>query len=258
MKHQDKNTEESDKPRLKERPKASWEKFLQEIREARVDLGNPENAWYRGLWRSSYSLIPSLLRLPQEFRKEQWLFEKYTQAAAHLGLERESDWETLFDMQHYGIPTRLLDWTETLGVAIFFALGTSPSEAAVYVLDPAALNLHATGSPAIRHIGDSSFEYRSVYWDKRPFAPRIPIAMEPPFQNNRIFAQRGVFTIHGDDPRGLEEQYQDCIRKVILPLDAREDAFEFLEFASLNQLSIFPDIVGVAQHLTRRLTSTVM
>lgn len=240
-----------------DRSLSSWGKFLEDIRLARRELNNPEVVWYRGHWRSDYPLLPSLLRLPPELRKEQWLFDKYRQAAAHLRLERASDWETLFDMQHYGIPTRLLDWTETLGVAVFFALGTSPSEAAVYVLDPEALNLHGTGSRAIRQVGDTAFGYRSVYWEKRPFAPRLPIAMEPPFQNERIFAQRGVFTVHGDDVRGLEEQYPECLRKIVLPVEARAAAFEFLAFSSLNQLSIFPDIVGIARYLTGRLMNDV-
>lgn len=53
--------------------------------------------------------------------------------------EIDEEWSTLFDMQHYEVPTRLLDWTTTLGVAIAFALmdrdGTDGA-AAIYVLDP--------------------------------------------------------------------------------------------------------------------------
>src|SRR5262245_14710383 len=199
----------------------SWEGFLAGIREAREALGNPMTVWYRGHWHSEYPLLPSLLRVPQGLSKEQALFHKYRQAATHLMTARESDWETVFDMQHYAIPTRLLDWTETLGVAVFFALGTEPSEAAVYALDPIELNRLATGTPQVKHADDPGFSYRSVYWKKEPFAPRLPIAIEPPFQNGRLFAQRGMFTIHGDDERGLEQQCPSCVRKVLLPRAAR-------------------------------------
>lgn len=227
----------------------AWEAFLANMRRARKELGSPETVWYRGHWSSAYSLLPSLLRVSRGLSREQALFHKYRQAAAHLMKDRETDWETLFDMQHYGIPTRLLDWTETLGVAVFFALGTQPNEAAVYVLDPISLNRQATGTGQIKHSDDPGFSYRSVYWNKVPFAPRLPIALEPPFQNDRLFAQRGTFTIHGDDVQGLEQQCPDSVRKVILRAAARKGAAEFLEFASLNELSIFPDMVGIASHI---------
>ena len=231
----------------------AWETFMSEVRRAREELGNPETVWYRGHWSSAYSLLPSLVRVPGGLSKEQPLFHKYRQAAAHLMKERDSDWDTLFDMQHYGIPTRLLDWTETLGVAVFFALGTEPNEAAVYLLDPTKLNRQATGSREIKHSDDPGFSYRSVYWNKVPFAPRLPIALEPPFQNGRLFAQRGTFTVHGDDERSLDAQCPDCIRKVLLPSVARKGAAEFLQFASLNELSIFPDMVGIASHIRNLL-----
>ena len=118
----------------------AWNGFLTGVRNARAELKSPATVWYRGHWHSTYSLLPSLLRVSRGLSKEQELFYKHRQAATYLLKARESDWETVFDMQHYGVPTRLLDWTETLGVAVFFALGTQPSEAAVYVLDPTELN----------------------------------------------------------------------------------------------------------------------
>lgn len=41
---------------------------------------------------------------------------------AGLGLNKNSEWETLIDMQNYGVPTRLLDWMSNLGIALYFAL----------------------------------------------------------------------------------------------------------------------------------------
>jgi hypothetical protein len=232
----------------------SWDAVLSEIRQVRA-AAKTDTLWYRGHWSSSYTLLPSLLRSSAALQKEQILFQKYVQAAAHLGRSRASDWESLFDMQHYGIPTRLLDWTETLGVAVFFALGTQPSEGAIYILDPRKLNERSTGMPEPKRINDEHFKYRSVYWKKEPFAARLPIAIEPPFQNDRMFAQRGMFTIHGEDIRPLDEQYPECVARILLPVSARKGAKEFLHFASLNELSIFPDMVGVAAHIRNMIVA---
>ena len=42
----------------------------------------------------------------------------------------QTDWEQLFAMQHYGMPTRLLDWSENLFVAAYFAMGAPIDNAA--------------------------------------------------------------------------------------------------------------------------------
>ena len=235
-------------------PLDPWETFLANIRQAQKELRNPTKVWYRGQWRSGDPLIPSLHRVPKRLglKNEQSLFYGYLRAGAQLVTPRETDWETLFDMQHYGLPTRLLDWTETLGIAVFFALGTGENEAAVYVLDPVELNHQAIKKRtvnALRDPADPKASYKKVYWGKQHLAPSLPIAIAPPFQNDRLLAQRGTFTVHGTDEGSLEEQCPNCVRKVILPANARTDAMEFLSFAGLDRSSIFPDIVGVIPHI---------
>jgi FRG domain len=64
-----------------------------------------------------------------------------------------NDWDVLFAMQHYGTPARLLDWTEVLGVAVYFAtLGVDEANPdggpppCVWVLNPYALNAASVGA----------------------------------------------------------------------------------------------------------------
>jgi len=237
---------------------AEWEQFLEDVQQARNELGDPSTVWYRGHSNASWPLIPSLLRIKHGLQNEQALFQEFKRSATRLFAKRDSDWELLFDMQHYGIPTRLLDWSEILGVSVAFILHTdygADQDSALFVLNPAALN-ESSGINEIKSLpDDGEFDYKSIYWHKRPFAALHPIAVRPPLQSERLFAQRGVFTIHGNSTAALEKQCPLAIRKVTLPAVAKSGARRFLEYANLDEYAIYPDILGMSRHIVRKILS---
>lgn len=233
-----------------------WYNFLEEVRQAREDLGNPETVWYRGHSSSEWKLTPSLHRFELGMKNEKILFEDFQKFFLLMGKDHKwsSDWETLFDMQHYGVPTRLLDWTETLGVAIAFAVldhHDSHGDLAIYVLDPIKLN-EKSRLDEIKHIPNDHFEYKSIYWNHEPFGAMYPIAIDPPYENKRMLAQNGTFTIHGDKPDPIESLVPEAVRQVVLPESVLKGAHEFIEYADLNPHKIYPDLVGIASHLKRK------
>lgn len=233
----------------------TWNKFLSEVKTAKEQLGNPEIVWFRGQWNSIYYLLPSLLRYENGLEKEQSLFHTFKRFADKVFQSRESDWETLFDMQHYHIPTRLIDWTESFGIALYFAtyynkLKNSEKDAAIYLLDPVKLN-QISGKNEVLKIPreEDNFSYTGIYWKNIPFKPNAPIAIEPIFKNDRIVAQRGAFTVHHNEITPLEDLFPQAIKKIIIPNNAIPAAIEFLELANLNEYSVFPDLAGIAQYL---------
>lgn len=233
----------------------TWSEFLASVREATRELGSPAILWYRGMARSEYKLIPSLLRYETGAKKERDLFDEYQRSAARLTDKRDNDWELLFDMQHYGIPTRLLDWTDVLGVAVAFALYDTENayhDSSIHPLDPVKLNSKSGPAEIRRPVYDKDFNYKAIYWQGRPFNAVCPIAIDGPLQNDRMVAQQGAFTIHGSDAEFFEKYGSDCLRKIILKPDSKPGAREFLEHANLNAFSLYPDIVGMARHIVRR------
>lgn len=226
-----------------------WNRFLNEIADAIVDLGSPDTVWYRGVNNSSHVLRPTLLRYGNGVLKERELFERFSQISRVTGMRFESsdnEWDILFQMQHFGIPTRLLDWSEVFGVSLFFATLTHSNDSYIYVLNPKKLNEMAGKSTLLEGFERESFRYREIFWEGKPFKPSVPMAINPAHSNPRLAAQTGRFTIHGVDVRALEDVAPDCVRKIKLPLDAVQPAFDFLKMAGINEFRVFPDVGGAA------------
>ena len=230
----------------------NWKDFFEFAKLARANIGNPATVWYRGQSNTNYKLVPSLMRAEWSIQKEQDLFWEYERSANQLLPVRDNHWERLIDMQHFGLPTRLLDWTTVLGVAVAFALldGDDTTDSAIYLLNPEALNL-LSGRNSILRLSTSNldFDYEGQYLRDAESVPQLPIAIETTYSNSRILAQKGVFTVHGSENEPFDGDPSQFVFKLVLGKGAKKEAKEYLEFADLNASRIYPDMIGMVRHL---------
>jgi hypothetical protein len=163
------------------------------------------------------------------------------------------DW--LFLMQHYGVPTRLLDWTESPLVALYFALNdetVKDRNAALWALRPTELNKNANIIDADEKYYVPSFddaELKSYSIESLRNSNRVqllPVATIATRNNARIQAQLGVFTVHHSDERSIDAVGdQSHIFKYLIP-DADRAAFAAeLKLLGINRFSIFPEMSSI-------------
>ena len=239
---------------------SEWDYFLSNVKKAEAELGYPKEIWYRGQADTSWKLTPSLLRIKDWESKEHQLLYEYKKTASKLFKERVNDLENLFNMQHYGIPTRLLDWTTVMGMAIAFIIYDeyeAKTDGALFILDPIALNRMSDDIKGIINPQEGTFAKRVERHLKGiPLSlPNKPIAIQPDSisQNERLQAQKGTFTLHGHLAEGLETMSQSCVKKVPFPQHAKQEALQFLKWGNLDEYTIFPDIVGMARYIKRKV-----
>jgi hypothetical protein len=128
----------------------------------------------------------------------------------------EYEQEALFDMHDNYFPTRLLAWTESLHVAIFCALIRESHNAAIFVLDPVALNACSKiiGITKLNSFTQSHYDDLCVPDQAR--LPEYPVAINGNETDTGEIRTEKIFTLHGTNELPLEEQCPNCVVKVVL------------------------------------------
>jgi hypothetical protein len=234
-------------------------------------MGPNEPLWFRGDALASHPLVPSLYRHPDNLdvdsllRLEEDVIQRFRERGApYEHVPSDNKWELVFLMQHFGIPTRLLDWTENPYIGLFFALTAgrpiSSEPAAVWILQPSAWNQTALADisydEGILSIGNDALDsYRP---SSNPQFMRVaPVGLYGIHNSPRIVAQRGVFTIFGKATTPLEDLFEegdylsDALIKVEIPASSILKLRASLFAIGITDSVVYPDLPGLAIELKR-------
>jgi len=213
--------------------------------------------WFRGVSDEGHRLVPGVYRpdVPESLDEDDLRDDFTTRAWPFLSGTADvprDDWDWYFLMQHYGILTRLLDWTEAAGVGAYFALRSQrPSNPAIWLLDPFQLNQKvARWKDAILDVSDTRLQryLRPPFYEHA--LPRHPVAFLPPFKSRRIVAQKGAFTIHGESRRGLDEYSMGGhLVKVVVKRRDVVHLREELACLGITETSVFPELEGLSREV---------
>lgn len=200
-----------------------------------LQYGLPEADFFRGQSSTEYKLIPSIGRrfkdgeesVLKQYEKE--IFEDFKRKySMFTDVRPKNDKEFLFLAQHYGLPTRLLDWTYNPLIALYFAC-------------------------------ESNFEKNGVVYQSYPFSrrdfnedkddilsfPAITLLV-PNLTDVRYKNQNGLFVLY---PEPWKENFECIYAKYIIPAQCKKNILSKLEKIGITRSFIMPSLDSLCKDI---------
>jgi len=219
--------------------------------------------WFRGHSKEEWDLLPTIRRGYTK-KQEQYLSNEFRVRAGtryHSCPDEGnySDWLSL--MQHFGLPTRLLDWTRSPLVAAFFATehlqrhsthdaDEITSDACVWILYPRSLNIAQGFEPYLYPLNARSLQYLIKPAIKGEDQSDKVVATMAVETDPRMQMQQGAFTVHTSEiALNNIPGNEDWLYKVIIPAVAIKPMARELDIMGFTRASLFPDLDNLALEL---------
>lgn len=241
----------------------------------------PQFAVYRGCTCASWDLEHSLSRTKGDFAaKEREILSAFCEYSVRdlqeQGIDTRNDLQVMALGQHYGVPTRLLDWSRDPSVALHFATATNQhlsEDGAVWVVNPHLVHAATLAEPVRKKLSPGRPDDPQIlnYTTVMEIYPNVAdfdmhfvtgaymptIFFEPARFDERMVSQKGLFSLVGNPTTHVDEvlqQVDGACRKVILPTALKEEIRAELDAHENDERAYFPGLDGVGRFLTRKRT----
>jgi hypothetical protein len=238
------------------------EYFIKSINEYNDILSEIENkklyeVFYRGQ-TDDYSLLPSIGRsISFDENKELELFLEFKRLnKLYREINTTVEWDLLAIAQHYGLKTRLLDWTINPLNALWFAANSNP-------------HVKYSGKYCVVWILASVIYDKDFYFDQERkviFTNDHTLLFKPNYQAIRIRSQQGLFTVHSlrkeislktkskylaiEEDRFLMDSPNFEIIKILFNREQySKEIISKLNTFGINEATIYPELEGLCHHL---------
>lgn len=227
--------------------------------EASVRGFSGEFLWWRGQARADWSVTPSLYHKCRAELETDMIVRFINRARPRYSRPPETNdirsWLLL--MQHHGLPTRLLDWSESPLVALFFAVREGEHLAhpgVLWALSPALLNKSQGKSDRILGVSDSAV---LPLWEAA--VGRVTsgdtdkiFAIAADHFDVRHMVQSCECTIHGTHkPLNLLPDAANYLRRIEIPAEFKQSFLTYLAYMGITESYLFPDLDHLAKDVQR-------
>lgn len=246
---------------------ADFDKAVSEIQYSRMPfIGEQYQELYRGQSKDSYELKSGISRYAntseeikelenniiknfKDFVNESDDTKKFIQLSIH-GDDFQNEWRWLEQIQHYRLPTRLLDWTLDPKIALFFAVERNLQDPAQFWIFKSPLNWsnddHFEYDPYSENldiISNSSFYVEDSYADK--------------IAEHRRGIQSGKFTVqdYNKSMTALETQadLKDRMIKYIIPADSKKYFLDYLAEMNITEDTLYVKYDAVIENVVEKI-----
>ncbi len=248
----------------------SWNQLQDELFQDSwsADIGRFRSRYaFRGLSDARYPLATTLMRLGGNYWElERHLLRNFKKYAHGSVVERDSLWHWLSVAQHYGLPTRLLDWTYSPFFAMHFAtanLEKFQTDGAIWAVNyvlahqllPEKLRRCLEGEGANVFTVEMLSEAIATLAELSSLAADdSAIFFEPPSIDDRIINQFAFFSVMSDPQLTLDawlRRHPHIWRRIVIPAALKWEIRDKLDQGNITERVLFPGLDGLSRWLKR-------